>query len=196
MGQKLSQKLGQKPDQKLGEKLSNLLVVAFILFLVASFLFGYQPGQGIAFNLRDFLMEMAKIVPCAFILIGLFEVWIKRETVEKHLGEDSGLQGHLWGLVLATTTVGGAYVAFPVAYSLYKKGAGLGVIFTYIGAASLVRVPMTIFEASFLGVKFSLVRLFVSLPLILVTAHFFGRYLQTKGYQMPGTAEPDKAEAD
>ncbi len=40
--------------------------------------------------------------------MGLFEVWVKRETVEKHLGEGSGFKGHLWAIVLASTMGGGA----------------------------------------------------------------------------------------
>jgi len=125
---------------------------------------------------------MLKVLPCAFILIGLFEVWVKRETVEKHLGEKSGFRGYLLGILLASTTVGGLYVAFPVAYSLYSKGAKLGVIFTYIGASAVCRVPMTIFEASFLGVKFSAIRLLVSIPLVVITSMLLGSYLKKRNY--------------
>ena len=127
---------------------------------------------------------MLKILPCAFILIGLFEVWVKRGTVEKHLGKESGIRGYLWGVLLAGTTVGGVYVAFPVAYSLYRKGARLSVIFTYIGASALCRIPMSIFEASFLGIKFTLIRLFVSLPLVIVSSMLLGKYLSKRSYKI------------
>lgn len=130
---------------------------------------------------------MLKILPCAFILIGLFEVWVKRETVEKHFGEESGLKGYLWAVLLAGTTVGGLYVAFPVAYSLHSKGARLSVIFTYLGAAAICRVPMTIFEASFLGIKFTAIRLFVSLPLVILSSILLEDYLKKTGYKiLPG----------
>ena len=66
-----------------------------------------------------------------------------------------GMFGQYW---LAGTTVGGLYVAFPVASTLYRKGAKLSIIFTYIGASAVCRVPMMFFEASFLGIKFTLVR--------------------------------------
>ncbi|MDI6701286.1 MAG: hypothetical protein QME48_08705 [bacterium] len=54
----------------------------------------------------------------------------EKETVEKHFGEAAGIRGYVWAALLAGTTVGGLYVAFPVAYSLYKKGAKLSIIFT------------------------------------------------------------------
>jgi len=159
-------------------------IIGYLLFLIGSFIFGFNPGKEIGYNFITFSVDMLKILPCAFILIGLFEVWVKRETVEKHLGEESGIKGYIWALLLASTTVGGLYVAFPVAYSLYRKGAKLAVIFTYIGASAICRVPMTIFEASFMGIKFTLVRLFVSLPLVVITSMLLGDYLTKRRYRI------------
>lgn len=161
-----------------------VFISAYILFIAVSFLIGFNPGQQIGLNFATFSVEMLKILPCAFILIGLFQVWVKRETVEKHFGEESGIRGYLWGILLAGTTVGGLYVAFPVAYSLYSKGAKLSVIFTYIGASAICRIPMTIFEASFLGIKFSAIRLLVSIPLVIITSMLLGNYLTKRGYKM------------
>ena len=161
-------------------------ILCYILFLIASFVFGFNPGKEIGYNFVSFSVYMLKILPCAFILIGLFEVWVKRETVEKHLGEKSGIRGYIWAVLLAGTTVGGLYVAFPVAYSLYSKGAKLSVIFTYIGASAICRIPMTIFEASFLGIKFTAIRLFVSLPLVIVASILLGDYLTKRNYKIIG----------
>jgi len=157
---------------------------AYLLFLVVSFTIGFEPGEEIGANLGIFMLEMLKILPCAFILIGLFEVWVKSETVARHLGEESGFRGYLWALVLAGTTVGGLHVAFPVAYSLYSKGAKLSVIFAYIGASAICRVPMAIFEASFLGVKFTAIRLLVSIPLVILTSKLLGDYFAKRNYQI------------
>jgi len=159
-----------------------LLVAAYLAFIGISFVACYDPGRQMGRSLAYFAFEMLKILPCAFILIGLFEVWIKRQTIEKHLGRQSGLKGHLLGILLATTTVGGLYVSFPMAYSLHHKGARLEVIFTYISASAICRVPMTIFEASFMGGKFSLVRLLVSIPLVVVTSMVLGRFLEKRHY--------------
>jgi len=159
-------------------------ISCYILFLVASFLFGFKPGEEIGHNFVSFSVDMLKLLPCAFILIGLFEVWVKRETVERHFGEGSGIRGYVWAVLLAATTVGGLYVAFPVGYSLHSKGAKLSVIFTYIGASGICRVPMAIFEASFLGIKFTTIRLLVSLPLVIAASIVLGDYLGKRSYRI------------
>ena len=159
-------------------------VSCYILFIIVSFLFGFNPGKQIGCNFVFFSVDMFKILPCAFILIGLFEVWVKREAVEKHFGKESGMSGYVWAVLLAGTTAGGLYVAFPVAYSLYNKGAKLSVIFIYIGASAICRVPMTIFEASFMGIKFTAIRLFVSLPLVIISSILLGDYLAKRDYKI------------
>jgi len=159
-------------------------VSGYFLFLIVSLLFSFNPGKEIGYNFISFSVDMLKILPGAFILIGLFEVWVKREMIERHFGEGSGFKGYLWGILLAGTTVGGLYVAFPVAYSLYSKGAKLSVIFTYLGAAAICRVPMTIFEASFLGIKFTAIRWLVSLPLVVITSIILGNYLTKRNYKI------------
>ena len=118
------------------------IITAYALFLAVSLLTGFKPGEEAGRNFLDFLISMLKVLPCAFILIGLFEVWVKKETVEKHLGRISGIKGYFWAIVLAGTTVGGLFVALPVAYSLHKKGASLQIIFAYLGASAVCRIPM------------------------------------------------------
>ncbi len=159
-------------------------VLSYILFLIISFIYNFNPGKEMFHNFVFFLVDMLKILPSAFILIGLFEVWVKRETVEKHFGEKSGIRGYIGAILLSSTTVGGLYVSFPIAYSLCSKGAKLSIIFTYLGCSAICRIPMTIFEASFLGIKFTAIRLFVSLPLVIVTSILLGDYLTRKNYKI------------
>ena len=171
---------------KRNDVIKIVCILGYILFLIISFASGFNPGKEIGDNFVSFSVDMFKILPGAFILIGLFEVWVKRETVERHLGEESGIRGYIWAILLAGTTVGGLYVAFPVAYALYSKGAKLSVIFTYVGAAAICRIPMAIFEASFLGIKFTAIRLLVSLPLVILTSVLLGDYLTKRNYKISG----------
>jgi uncharacterized membrane protein YraQ (UPF0718 family) len=159
-----------------------IVISSYALFIALSWIFGFEPGKEISDNFASFSLDMLKILPCAFILIGLFETWVKKETIEKHLGEKSGIKGYIWGILLASTTVGGLYVAFPVAYSLFNKGAKLSVIFTYVSASAICRIPMALFEASFLGIKFTAIRLLVSIPLVIITSMVLGNYLKKQNY--------------
>jgi len=163
-------------------KVSIFLI--YLAFIIGSVIYKFNPGQQIGHNFLSFLIEMLKILPCAFILIGLFEVWVKKETVEKHLGDKSRFMAYVWSILLAGTTVGGLYVAFPVAYTLYHKGAKLSVIFTYIAASAICRIPMTIFEISFMGIEFTLVRLAVSIPLVIISSIWLGGYLEKIEFKM------------
>ena len=156
----------------------------YSFFILYSFLFEFKTGIEIGNNFFRYTKDLALILPCAFILIGLFEVWVKRETIEKHLGDDSGFKGYFWAILLSSTTIGGIIVSFPVAYSLQKKGAKLSVIFTYISASAIGRIPMTVFEASFIGVKFSIIRLLTALPLVIITSIIFEKILQKNNFKI------------
>jgi uncharacterized membrane protein YraQ (UPF0718 family) len=74
--------------------------------------------------------------------------------------------------------------AFPFASSLYRKRAKLSIILTYIGASAICRVPMAIFETSFMGIKFTIIRLMVSIPLVILTSIVLGDYLTKRNYKI------------
>ncbi|MFO8059278.1 MAG: permease [Bacillota bacterium] len=170
-----------------------IFIAAYLLFLVISTAAGFAPGRAVAGTFISYARGMAAVLPCAFILIGLFEVWVDRETVKRSFGRQSGPLGYLWALLLSMTTVGGSYVAFPVAHALYGKGATYNILLTYLGAATILRVPMTTFELSFLGPKFTLLRLFLSLPLLILSSAILGRYLERISYHLPDLSTDDDA---
>jgi len=161
-----------------------IIIAIYFIFVLYANIFGISSGIKIGKNLISFLSYMIKILPCAFILIGLFETWISREKVEKHLGHEGGFRGYIWGIILAGSMAGGLLVALPVSSALYRKGARLSVIFTFISASAIVRIPMTLFEASFLGVEFTAIRWFFSIPLIIIFSIFLERYLLKQNYSM------------
>lgn len=171
--------------------MKNILFFVFVGLFAAgvavSYLLNFAPGEEIGRNLFSFLLEMARIFPPAFILIGLFEAWVKQETVERHLGGGSGVRGFIWVILLAMATIGPFAVSLPIGYSLYRKGARPSVVLAYLGAAGVCRVPMTLFEASYLGIKFTAVRWSVSLVLIILTSLWLGRLVERKGWLPPGS---------
>lgn len=173
----------EKPRKK-GEILSILLFILFTVFVSISYIINYEDGEKTGLAFISVMWEMLKILPFAFILIGLFEAWIKKETVIKHLGEQSGIKGYFWVLLLAGFSVGGLFVAFPLADTLFKKGASLKVIFAYLGFAGTIRIPMTIFEISFLGLPFTVTRLVVTIPLFLLIGIVLGTILKKKNYKL------------
>ena len=66
-----------------GKMRNIVLFISFLVFVGISYLIDYENGQKAGIAFVGVLTEMLKILPCAFILIGLFEVWVKKETVMK-----------------------------------------------------------------------------------------------------------------
>lgn len=164
---------------------SLALVAIFALSWAVSACVGFAPGQAIGHHFWSFFLQMLAVLPCVFLLIGLFEVWVRTQTVEKYLGKGSGALSYLWAVLLGGTIVGGLHIALPIAHALHVKRARLGVVVTYLSAAGICRVPMTLFEASFLGWRFSCVRLAVSLPLVVLSSAALGAWFERRRYALP-----------
>jgi uncharacterized membrane protein YraQ (UPF0718 family) len=114
------------------------------------------------------LTEMLSILPPIFLLLGLMDVWIPRETMMKYMGRDAGLRGGLLAFAMGSAAAGPLYAAFPVSGMLLKKGVTLSNVFIFIGAWSTTKIPMLLFEASSLGWNFTAIRLLCSIAGILM----------------------------
>lgn len=117
------------------------------------------------------MLEMLSVLPPIFILLGLLDVWIKRETMIKYMGDNSGMVGVLLAFFLGSAAAGPLYAAFPVAGVLLKKGSKLSNVFVMLGAWSTTKIPLILFEASALGLKFMLVRFIMDLIGIIIIAY-------------------------
>ena len=51
-------------------------------------------------------MEMLSVIPPIFILLGLLNVWVQRETMIKLMGEKSGILGILIAFFLGSAAAG------------------------------------------------------------------------------------------
>lgn len=125
-------------------------------------------------------LEMLSVIPPIFILLGLLDVWVQRETMIKLMGEKSGFIGIAVAFLLGSAAAGPLYAAFPVAGVLLKKGSKLSNVLIFIGAWSTTKIPMLLFEASAMGWKFMLTRFLIDIPGIAVIAYVTERLLTKK----------------
>jgi uncharacterized membrane protein YraQ (UPF0718 family) len=142
------------------------------------------------------LIGVVPLLIAAFILAGMIQVLISKETVNKWLGKDSGLKGIMLGGIAGALIPGGPYIFYPVAASFLLSGAEIGTVVTFVVAKnlwSLSRLPM---EVALLGPKLTLIRYIVTFifPLIVgVMANtFFSGYadrVRDQIRQMQGTGE-------
>ena len=158
-------------------KFDFAVIIAFVIFAAYSFMAGYAPGiEIVKNNFWSFTKEMILALPAMFILVGLFDVWVSKEKVQKHIGKSSGFKGAILVILLAFMQAGPIYAAFPVAYILWKKGTSSTNVFIYLSSASIAKIPMITFEIGFLGLKFSLLRILISIPVFIVLSIILGKY--------------------
>ncbi len=137
------------------------------------------------------LLDMLSVLPPIFILLGLLDVWVKRETMMRLMGEKAGLVGILVAFALGSLAAGPLYAAFPVATVLLRKGGSLFNVLVFIGAWSTTKIPLLLFEATSMGPAFMLTRFLIDIPGILLIAWVSHRLL--RGRVNPDGEKPEPA---
>ncbi len=158
----------------------------YLVFIFASiiiglaFLWNKEIGLKAIDTVRFSFKEMMMVLPPIFILLGLLDVWVPKDTMVKFMGEDSGLLGVLLAFLLGSAAAGPLYGAFPVAAVFMKKGVKFTNILILIGAWSTTKIPMFLFELTSLGPKFAFTRLLINIPIIIMIAFIINKSLNEK----------------
>ena len=147
-----------------------LFFIIMAAALIAVLIIDMDTGADALDTMLYSLREMALILPPIFMLLGLLDVWVPRETMVRFMGEGSGLKGAVLAIVLGSAAAGPLYAAFPVAGIFMKKGAKYTNVLLFMGAWSTTKIPMLLFEFSSMGPLFALTRLGLSLIGITVIA--------------------------
>lgn len=114
--------------------------------------------------------EMLSFLPPIFILVGLLDVWVPKETMIRFMGQDSGLKGIGTAFILGSAAAGPLYAAFPIAALLLRKGARLAYVLFFLGAWSSTKLPLLLYETASLGLKFTIIHVGVSIPAFIAIA--------------------------
>jgi uncharacterized protein len=94
-----------------------------------------------------------------FLFAGLMDVLIPAPTLSKWLGAERPGRGILVGWGAGLVIPGGPYLLFPVAASLFEKGAAPGPLISLLTAKTLVSpIRMLTYEAPLLGWPLTLAR--------------------------------------
>ena len=150
----------------------------FILLLLINgivFLIDPQTGER-AFRITEAnALEMLTIIPPIFILLGLLDVWVERETMIKYMGEGAGVRGGIIAFLLGSAAAGPLYASFPIAAMFLKKGASWMNVLLFIGAWSTTKIPLLLFETASLGFNFMALRFGFNIVGIVCIAIILGR---------------------
>lgn len=102
-------------------------------------------------------LSMLKIVPPIFLLIGLLDVWVPRETMIKLMGDKSGMIGIAIAFLMGTLTAGPLVAAFPVAMIMLKKGARYANVLFFLMIWASSKLPIIFFQATTLGLTYTII---------------------------------------
>lgn len=150
-------------------KANLFLTVVLLAYIVLSLVNPKLGFQGIS-NSGYYIKEMLMIMPVIFILTALLDSWVPKETIIKLLGKEAKLKGVVLSFLLGSISAGPIYAAFPFCGMLHKKGASIKNIVIILSSWAVVKIPMLLNEAKFLGFKFMIVRWILTIIAILIFA--------------------------
>jgi uncharacterized membrane protein YraQ (UPF0718 family) len=154
----------------------KFFVVLLLVNIVVGLIFPRIGQKSTRLTLNN-LKEMLSVIPPIFVLLGLLDVWVEKETMMRYMGEKSGVLGILIAFMLGSAAAGPLYAAFPIAGILLKKGSKFSNVLIFIGAWSTTKIPMLLFEATALGWRFMLLRFIINLPIIGLIAYITEKML-------------------
>lgn len=151
----------------------NILIGTIVLFALAVWVWKLlkteeRRGEAYASVRRMMISNLPRMV-VALISAGLFAELLPEETVRQYLGDTSGFQGVLLGVVLGILTPGGAFVSFALAAGALAAGATAPSMVSYVTAWALFSLTkMMAGEMALLGPGFIAKRVGVSFPIPLI----------------------------
>lgn len=168
---------------------NNFFFAVVILAYIALAIFSPNFAvQGIK-NSGYYIKEMLMIMPVIFVLTALLDTFVPKETIIKYLGREAKTKGVLLSFVLGSISAGPIYAAFPFCVMLHKKGATVKNIVIILSSWAVVKVPMLLNEAKFLGIKFMAVRWILTIIAILIFSYIADKLIKDKDLPQIGEVE-------
>lgn len=163
------------------KKYATFIIASIVILL--TFFWNKEIGLKAIDTVKLSFKEMIMVLPPIFVLLGLLDVWVPKDTMVRFMGEGSGLVGILLSFLLGSAAAGPLYGAFPVAAVFMKKGVKFNNILIFLGAWSTTKLPMILFELASMGTRFTLTRFLVNIPGILFIAYVVNKSLNEEEIQ-------------
>lgn len=129
-------------------------------------------------NSAYYLKEMLMIMPVIFVLTALLDTWVPTETISRFLGKEAKSKGTFVAFVIGSVSAGPIYAGFPFCYTLYRKGASIQNVVIMLSAWAVVKLPMLLNEAKFLGGAFMALRWGLTVIAILLYSKMMGWWVK------------------
>lgn len=103
-------------------------------------------------------------------LVGLLLAWVPESIIRQLLGSGSMWLSGIFGAFLGSVTILPAFIAFPLAASLYERGAYLLTIAAFLTTLTMVGIATMPIEIRHFGKRFTLLRNSLSFIMALLIA--------------------------
>lgn len=152
------------------------LTYFILIAIVYGFCFRLDRARSVD-SLRVSARSLIRLIPllvAIFSLIGLFQVFVPPEVIERQLGAASGWAALLAGAFFGAISIGPPLAAFPLAGSLLDAGAWPPAVAAFIVSWVSVGVVTLPFEAGVFGLRYALARNGLSFVAALVIGLLMG----------------------
>ncbi len=146
----------------------NFFLITVIIAYIVLLLFFPSLGTLAIKNSGYYIKEMVMIMPVIFVLTALLDKWIPTNKIMQYLGKEAGIKGIFLSFLVGSISAGPIYAAFPMCKILYKKGATTRNIVIILSSWAVIKIPMLLNEAKYLGFKFMSIRWILTIISILI----------------------------
>jgi uncharacterized membrane protein YraQ (UPF0718 family) len=158
----------------------SIVALAYIIMFIAKPAMGIESVKSSGYYIKEMLM----IMPVIFILTALLDMWVPKEKILRYLGKEAKTKGILLSFVVGSISAGPVYAAFPMCVMLHKKGASIRNIVIILSSWAVIKVPMLLNEAKFLGLKFMALRWVLTVIVIIIFSWLTAKII--KDQDIPG----------
>lgn len=148
------------------------LIIGIIGIVISGIINKEKTKKALLVSLK-ILITILPILLFIFVLMGLVQVFLPRDTITKLLGNSHGLLSVILGILLGSITLIQPGAVFPFAGYLLKNGANYGAIYGFVMSAILIGVATIPLEIKLFGKEFTIVRNSLTLVSIFLVGLLF-----------------------
>jgi uncharacterized membrane protein YraQ (UPF0718 family) len=133
------------------------LIIAIVLFGISFLKDKQRSKEALKATFKIFYVVLPVLI-FVFVLMGLIEAYISRETIVSILGQKSGILGILYAEIVGSVALFMPPAVFPFGGYLLKNGASYGSIAGFVFTAILIGITTLPLEFKLLGKRFTIFR--------------------------------------
>lgn len=135
-----------------------IYLLAGIIGIIISGIVNREKTKKALFVSLKIVIMILPILLFIFVLMGLVQVFLPRDTITALLGNSHGILSIIMGVLLGSITLIQPGAVFPFAGYLLDNGANYGSIYAFVMSAILIGIATIPLEIKMFGKSFTLVR--------------------------------------